>query len=132
MNFLPFVFTFLLLLTLMSSFLFSSVMGTARENKVILSQHHAYLKLLSDQNEKFFESKKEKIPKIPSKEKQEKTRVPKENEKEPRSINDGCETSKLHLITLIHGDNPHVKHALEQTAIRLIEILYGSYDFYKS
>ncbi len=133
MNFLPFVFTFLLVLTLISSFLFSSVMGTARENRIILLQHKAYLNLLSDQNKELFEPKEKKKKKKGNSQenankKKNKTKVP----KEPRSENDGCDQRKLNLFRMIHETDPQVKHTLEQTAIRLIEILYGSCDFITS
>lgn len=131
MNFLPFVFTFLLLLTLLTSFLFSSLMGTARENKVIRTQHQAYLALLSKQNEYVFNSKKEK-PKSNGNGQplEEHDFSPDEGDAEPRSNNLGFEKSKLNIYPMIHGTDPLASKTLQLMTMRLIEILYGDCDFY--
>jgi hypothetical protein len=127
MNFLPFVFTFLLLLTMITSFLFSSVLGTARANKMILSEHIAYIKLIAMQNKSLFKPKKT----ITSKEHKENTpQPPKADDPEPRSINEGLEKSKLNLFAMIHGNNPQMQQVSEKIALRLLEILYGSCSFY--
>ncbi len=132
MNFLPFVFTLLLLLTFISSFLFSSVMGTARENKVILSQRHAYLKLLSNQHHQLYKSMKKKAIKAtnPPPPPNPVDKTPKEVDKKPRSSTEGYEKSKLNLIMMLSSDQPQVQKTLEETAIRLIDILYSPYKFY--
>src|SRR3990167_974087 len=131
MNFLPFVFTFLLLLTLLTSFLFSSLMGTARENKVICTQHKAYLALLSEQNKDIFKSKKEK-PKSDGngQPQEERDYTPDDGDEEPRSENLGLEKSKLNIYPMIHGTDPLAAKTLELIAMELIEILYGKCDFY--
>lgn len=126
MNFLPFVFTFLLLLTLISSFLFSSVMGTARESKVIVSHHRAYSKLISDQNSTSFKKKTKDGPNHPKKE----HHPPGSHDPEPRSTNEGLEMGKLNLFAMIHGNNPQVQEVLAQAAAQLLDILYGKCAFY--
>ncbi len=135
MNFLPFVFTFLLILSFISSFLFSSLRGTARENKVILVQHKTYLHLISEQNKKLFKKYQKSQPQ--DAEKNLKPHPPKDKKtqkkrQEPRLSHEGYEKSKLNLIPLIHGDVSALKPLLERTAIRLIEILYGGCAFYTS
>ncbi|MBP7074785.1 MAG: hypothetical protein KBA81_05305 [Rhabdochlamydiaceae bacterium] len=136
MNFLPFVFTFLILLSLMSSFLFSSAFRTARESKLIETKHQTYLTLLSKQaNESFTKKKNEttrtdenttiKKPKKPAS-------SPGTNDKPPRSFHDGCEESKINLAFLYEAANPELQFFLKQTVVRLIELLYGSCDFYKA
>jgi hypothetical protein len=134
MNFLPFVFTFLLILTTLSSFLFSSVIGTVRENKLILLQHRTYLQLLSKQNEDLFKTK-EKDKKSDSKEgvpeKSKKNITAQEKDPEPRSVHDGLEKSKLNLFALMDGKNPQLTQFLEQITVHLLDTLYGRYDFYK-
>jgi hypothetical protein len=131
MNFLPFVFTLLLLLTFISSFLFSSVMGTARENKVILSQRHAYLKLLSNQHHQLYKSMKKKTENAGEKKPQQKRdKTPKKVDEKPRSSTEGFEKSKLNLIMMLSSDQPQKQKILEETAIRLIDILYRPYEFY--
>lgn len=126
MNFLPFVVTFLLLLVLISSSLFSSIMRTARESRVILVEHQAYLKLLSQQNMDSFKPKKTNSPARSS-------HASKKGERpEPRSILDGCPQSKLNVFSMIHGNHPQRTHTLAQISIKLIENLYGSCDFYRS
>lgn len=132
MNFLPFVFTFLLLLTMVSSFLFSSAIGTAREGRVILEHHESYHALLSKQNEKTFKSKKGKYKAGDKKPLKKRDKTPQAGDREPRSCLDGCDGSKLNLYAMIHGIDPDIKHVLEQSAIRLIESLYHGYPFYNS
>lgn len=130
MSFLPFVFTFLLLLTLVASFLFTSVIGTARESKLIVKQHAAYHALLSKQNKEAFK----KYRKKDDKDKIERKKEPKavENEdKAPRAFHDGSEASKMNIYALYDTGNPQLQHHVKQTLIRLIEILYGSYAFAK-
>ena len=132
MNFLPFVFTFLLLLTLLTSFLFSSLMGTVRENKVICTHHKAYLALLSEQNKYLFNSKKEKTPGTGGNPQEEQEHSPDENDAEPRSENLGLEKSKLNIYQMIHGTDPLAHKTLEQITMRLMDSLYGEYEFYKN
>jgi hypothetical protein len=130
MTFLPFVFTFLLLLSLIGSFLFSSVIAAAREHEVIISQHRVYLTLISNQNKRIFQSKKVRREQKPKGSTNNKNNALRKSKKEPRSNCDGCQQSKLNLFNLLHENNPQLKHTLEQTAIRLMEILYGSCNFY--
>lgn len=139
MNLLPFVFTFLMLLTLISSFLFSSVMGTARESTIILAKHQAYLTLLSNQHDDRFKSLEKKKPKknppddpeVKTAKTETKKKEKKTQENAPRAIQDGCEKSKFNLISLVQGHKSDAHTVLEQIAAALIENLYGSCSFYK-
>ncbi len=132
MNFLPFVFTFLLLLSLISSFLFSSVLSSARENRVILQHHKAYLQLLSKQNEAHYDKHYEPKKGDPPSKKTNRDLTAKEEDKEPRSTNDGRETSKVNLTAMIHGNNPQLQQVTHDITIRLLDLLYGDCDFYKN
>ncbi len=127
MNFLPFVFTFLILLSLLSSFLFSSAFRIARESSFIQAQHQAYLALLSTQAEKSF-PKREKKPKKSGEKRLPKkpASVPVTKSKPPRSFHDGCKESKINLSFANNRD------FVEKTTIELIKRLYGPCDFYKS
>jgi len=129
MSFLPFVFTFLLLLTLISSFLFSSVLGTARESRLLGKHHTAYHALLSKQNRNAFKRFKKEVP--PSETERRKSQAPKKEKKAPRAFHDGAEGSKMNIYALYDRGNPQLQHCVKQTLIRLIEILYGSYEFAK-
>ncbi len=132
MSFLPFVFTFLLLLTLVGSFLFTSVMGTARESKLIEKQHVAYHALLSKQNIESFEKYKKEIEGGETPAGKPKSQVKEHNEeKAPRAFHDGAEGSKMNIYALYDTGNPKLQHHVKETLIRLIEILYGSYEFAK-
>lgn len=132
MNFLPFVFTFLLLLSLISSFLFSSILSSAREHKVLLGHRKAYLQLLSRHNKALYRKHYEPKEGDPPLDKIEKDYTAKDESKGPRSTNDGRETSKVNLMAMIHGNNPQLQHTTQEIAIRLLDLLYGEYDFYKN
>src|SRR5690242_16666846 len=104
MNFLPFVFTFLILLSLMSSFLFSSAFRIARESKLIQTGHQTYLTLLSKQAEESFTKKTDETAQIGKEKKEKRTKKPASpasaEDKPPRSFHDGCEESKINLAFL--------------------------------
>ena len=136
MNFLPFVFTFLILLSLMSSFLFSSAFRIARESKLIQTGHKTYLNLLTKQSQESFTQKKDETAKAGLENKEKRTKKPASppgaDDKPPRSFHDGCEESKINLSFLYEAQNSELQFFLKQTMIRLIELLYGPCDFYKS
>jgi hypothetical protein len=130
MSFLPFVLSFLLILVLGSSFLFTSFRSTAIEKTVILAQHRAKLGLISKQAEadyKKSQAKKEKNPDpTPTKGKDEKAVY-----KDKRNKRYGLESSKFNLWPLFQSKNDIEYNTLRKSAIRLIQILYQDADFYK-
>ena len=99
-------------------------------------QHEAYLALLSKQNNAQY---KKLTPKPKSDKPPPEKKEPEEEEeddgidetKAPRSLVDGCEKSKLNLTALIRGNDPLASKMIENTAIRLLESLYGNCDFYQ-
>lgn len=136
MNLLPFVFTFLLLLTLLTSFMFSSAIRITREKEIVLAEREAYLTLLSKQNKDRFDKKRppqkkqERGPQKKSRDRQKK--FADKNHQDFRDVRMGYEGSKVNLWPMIHGDNPRLKSALQKTVTHLIEILYSPYSFYKT
>lgn len=144
MNLLPFVFTFLLLLTFLNSFMFNSAFRTIREKEVILTEHRSYLSLLSKQNKDRFGKKrpsKEKqtpppprTPPDPNDEEEDdrQARFANKTGQDYRDVQMGCEGSKINLWLLIHGQNTQLREALQKTLARLIQILYEPYSFYKT
>lgn len=131
MSFLPFVLSFLLILVLGSSFLFTSFRSTSLEKTLILAQNRAKSTLLSKQADKDYKSSlvtKSPGPEEP-KEKKEKKNKPLvyKNKREKRS---GLDTSKFNLWPLLNDKNASI--ALYKSAIRLIQILYQDADFYKN
>ena len=130
MSFLPFVLSFLLILVLGSSFLFTSFRSTAIEKTVILAQHRAKLGLISKQADaeyKKSQSRKEKNPDPkPNKEKTNKIAV----YKDKRNKRYGLESSKFNLWPLLYDTDVNKHTALKKSAVRLIQILYQDADFY--
>jgi hypothetical protein len=131
MSFLPFVLSFLLILVIGSSFLFTSFRSTSLEKTVILAQHRAHLSLLGKQAEQKCKPNREKNPpsgsKTESKEKKDKVPV----YKDKRNKRCGLDSSKFNLWPLFHPKDNVANAALRKSAIRLIQILYQDADFYK-
>ena len=133
MNFLPFVVSLLILLTIISSFMFSSVIGTARGKEVILSHHQAYLSLISSQNKKLYEENKP--PPITAQPKQGKKKPLKQEKKFTKHRRDrlmGIQESKINLWPMIHGNHPEASKALQSIVAQLITDLYSSSPFFNS
>jgi hypothetical protein len=132
MSFLPFVLSFLLILVLGSSLLFSSFRSTTIEKTVILAQNRANLCLMSKQALKDYNQNKkrknpsEKKPVTTSTEKPEKVPV----YKDKRSKRYGLDSSKFNLWPLINNESQSM--VVYKSAIRLIQILYQDADFYKN
>jgi hypothetical protein len=104
--------------------MFSSTVRVAREKEILLSQHHTYLSLLSQQQKVLYNQKKPKEKGTPS----QKTRKAKKSTYNYRDFQRGAVGSKLHLFAMIHNPNTTELAAI---ASRLIEILYSFCDFYK-
>lgn len=136
MSFLPFVLSFLLLMVIGSSLLFTSFRSTSLEKTVILAHNRAKLGLISKQAEADYKksktSKKEDKPNdsisAPSEPKEKKDKVP--VYKDRRNKRCGRESSKFNLLPLMHNKNSSSN--LYDSAIRLIQILYQDADFYKN
>jgi hypothetical protein len=134
MSFLPFVLSFLLILVIGSSFLFTSFRSTSLEKTVILAQHRAHLSLLSKQAEQQCKPQRKETPtsdpKIESKEpKETKDKAPVYKDK--RNKRCGLDSSKFNLWPLFHPKDNVANAALRKSAIRLIQILYQDAEFYK-
>src|SRR4029079_8983649 len=106
-----------------SSLMFSSAVRTSREQELITSHHDTYLSLLSKQHKSAYEQKREK-PKTTSVQKKEAAPA-KNRDGNFRDAQKGAEGSKLHLYTMIHGRDEHVRHAVMECAARLLEEVYG-------
>lgn len=131
MSFLPFVLSFLLILAVGSTFLFTSFRSTSLERTFILAQNRAHLTLLSKravQDYKTSLSKKSNNPSNPQ-EKKEETTKPRvyKNKRQKRS---GLDSSKFNLWPIINDKNASV--ALYKSGIRLLQILYQDADFYQN
>ena len=133
MSFLPFVLSFLLILVLGSSFLFTSFRSTSLEKTVILAQNRAKMGLLSKQAEadyKKCEIKKEtQNPSKPKEAKEKKDKIPVYKDK--RNKRCGLDSSKFNLWPLLENKDMNKYSTLKKSAIRLIRILYQDADFYK-
>jgi hypothetical protein len=130
MSFLPFVLSFLLLMVIGSSFLFTSFRSTSLEKTVILAHHRAKLGLISKQAEaEYKKSQGKKDPKGqgPAKE-NNKTAVYKDR----RNRRDSVPSSKLNLWPLFTSQGSVEYQILYKSAIRLLRILYQDADFYKN
>jgi hypothetical protein len=135
MSFLPFVLTFLLILTLGSSLLFQSFSSTSIEKTIILAKKQTRLNLRSEQARKGFkalqikakEDKKEPPTQLqgPSKEKA-KEYIDK------RALRKNKNSSKFNLWPLVYEPDSVASKILYKKAITLIEMLYGQTDFYKT
>ncbi len=132
MSFLPFVLSFLLLMVIGSSFLFTSFRSTSLEKTVILAHNRAKLGLVSKQAEADYKisqpkksDKDKNNPKEP-KEKNGKVSV----YKDKRNKRCGLESSKFNLWPLFKEGSSSIY--LYRSAIRLIQILYQDADFYKN
>lgn len=129
MSFLPFVLSFLLILVLGSSFLFTSFRSTAVEKTVILAKHRAKLGLITKQAEAEYKkglTKKPKNSNPTSKGKDQKAVY-----QDPRNQREGFDSSKFNLWPLLHNTDMTKYPVLKRSAIRLIQILYQDDDFYK-
>jgi hypothetical protein len=128
MSFLPFVLSFLLILVLGSSMLFTSFRSTAREKAMILAKKNAHLVLISEQAKKEF---KKTQPRDDSG-KSEKESKDDESAKfvEHRNDRSGMDDSKFNLWPLLHQRDPALADFLQDRAAKLIEILYKDADFY--
>ncbi len=134
MSFLPFVLSFLLLLVIGSSFLFTSFRSTSLEKTVILAQNRARLGLLSKQAEVDY---KKSQPNQPSKggkknksDKEKNGKVP--VYKDERNQRDGLQSSKLNLWPLFKSQTSSEYTTLQKSVVRLIQILYQDADFYRN
>ena len=131
MSFLPFVLSFLLLLVIGSSFLFTSFRSTSLEKTVILAQNRAKLGLISKQAEadyKKSQPKKEPKNQRPIKEKTNKPAI----YKDERNQRDGLPSSKFNLWPLFNSTASSEYTTLQKSVVRLIKILYQDADFYKN
>ena len=133
MSFLPFVLSFLLILVLGSSFLFTSFRSTSLEKTVILAHNRAKLGLISKQAEAAYKTSQARKPSSkegetcnPAKEKNGKVAV----YKDKRNKRSGLDSSKFNLWPLLNNKNS--SKCLYDSAIRLIQILYQDADFYKN
>lgn len=130
MSFLPFVLSFLLILVLGSSFLFTSFRSTAIEKTVILAQHRAKLGLISNQAEADYKKNRAKKEKKTDS-KSTKGKDEKAVYKDERNQRDGLESSKFNLWSLFNDKDMNKHDALKKSAVRLIQILYQDTDFNK-
>lgn len=129
MSFLPFVLSFLLLLVIGSSFLFSSFRSTSLERMVILSQKKAHLLLISEQA--IADYKSTIVRKKPEDSKPKETKVKPAIYKDRRNKRQGYEASKFNLWPLLSDKDKTASVHFYNSAIRLIQILYQDADFYK-
>ncbi len=131
MSFLPFVLSFLLLMVIGSSFLFTSFRSTSLEKTVILAQNRAKLGLISKQAEADYKKnqarKKDGKSDGSSEPKEKNGKVP--VYKDRRNKRCGLESSKFNLWPLLNNNS---SSNLYDSAIRLIQILYQDADFYKN
>lgn len=129
MNILPFVFTFLLLLTFMSSLMFSCYIRLTREKEILLTSHDTYLSLLSQQQKELYQQRKPETKSSPS----AKSISPKKGSSENfRDHQHGADASKLYLFAMIHDSDEAVRLSIQKIACRLIENLYSACDFYQT
>jgi hypothetical protein len=134
MSFLPFVLSFLLILVLGSSLLFTSFRSTSLEKTIILAQNRAKLSLISKQAVEDYKSSRIRKP---TKKKPDPRELQEKKEKIPiykdkRNIRYGLESSKFNLWPLFKENGNAPSSALYKSAIRLIQILYQDADFYKA
>lgn len=135
MSFLPFVLSFLLLLVIGSSFLFTSFRSTSLEKTVILAQNRAKLGLISKQAEADYkeiqpnkkDGKLNDSHSTPREPKEKKDKIPVYKDK--RNKRCGLDSSKFNLWPLLNNKSSSY---LYDSAIRLIQILYQDADFYKN
>ena len=132
MSFLPFVLSFLLLMVIGSSFLFTSFRSTSLEKTVILAHNRAKLGLISKQAEADYKmsqpKKSDKDKNNPKEPKEKNGKV--STYKDQRNKRCGLESSKFNLWPLLNNKNS--SSYLYDSAIRLIQILYQDADFYKN
>lgn len=133
MSFLPFVLSFLLLMVIGSSFLFTSFRSTSLEKTVILAHNRAKLGLISKQAEADYKrsqtSKKSgKSNELSNLSKDSKEKIPVYKDKRNERL--GLNSSKFNLWPLLNNKNS--SSCLYNSAIRLIQILYQDADFYKN
>lgn len=130
MSFLPFVLSFLFILVLGSSFLFTSLRSTVIEKTVILAKHRAQLGLITKQAEADYKKGLKNIKRKnadPTPQRCDKNAV----YKDQRNQRDGFNSSKFNLWPLLHGTDMTKFGVFKKSAIRLIQILYQDADFYK-
>ena len=133
MNLLPFVISFLLILMIGSSTLFTSLSSTGLEKKIIFTKHEALLSLITTEAQKRY--KHTKIREEPKKDKSARKREKRESQtqfpdhrKKRNYLSDG----KLNLWRVISDENNPESKLFYEKAIRLIEILYQATDFYQA
>jgi len=137
MSFLPFVISFLLIIVVGSSLLFQSFRSTAIERTVILSRNQAKLSLKSQQARKAFKALRGKT-KVNSQDPntQQQTSAKKDPKiKEyiqKRDLRRNEDSSKFNLWPLVYEPDSIASKILYKKAIKLIELLYGQTDFYKT
>lgn len=133
MSFLPFVLSFLLLMVIGSSFLFTSFRSTSLEKTVILAQNRAKLGLISKQAVTAYKisqgRKPEKGKNDPKESKEKNGKVPVYKDKRDKRC--GLESSKFNLWPLLNNQDMNKHIVLKKSAVRLIQILYQDADFYK-
>ncbi|HEX4839746.1 MAG TPA: hypothetical protein VFU89_04830 [Rhabdochlamydiaceae bacterium] len=129
MSFLPFVLSFLLILVLGSSFLFTSFRSTAVEKTVILAKHRAKLGLITKQAEAEYKKGLTKQPK--SSNPTPKGKDQRAVYQDQRNQREGFDSSKFNLWPLQHNTDMTKYPVVKRSAIRLIQILYQDADFYK-
>jgi hypothetical protein len=139
MSFLPFVLSFLLILVLGSSLLFTSFRGSAIEKTIILTENKNWLELISKQAKAEYKltvnkDKKEDKPASPhpapkpQEERGEPNKTKKYKDERNQRLN--LTSSKFNLWSLVH--NTTVDKVIYESAIKLVEILYQDTDFYKA
>lgn len=144
MNFLPFIFSFLLILVLGNSILFSSFRSCQRLSTILLSQQKAYLELLSVQSHLKYQenkklSKKNRAPSnyssvVYSSSNESYNLKPTSKKISPKASRletNGVSSSKFNLWTLWEQKNLHFYQIVYQKAVALLELLYQDYEFYR-
>lgn len=132
MNFLPFVLTFLVILVIGSTALFSSVRSTSIEKKILLAHSKAKLALISDQAKASFKTQSQKKegndPSAPKTPQQPKQKIKTYNDK--RQSRAQYDSSKLNLWPLFENSNPALVKFVFESSKRLINLVYKEADFY--
>lgn len=138
MSFLPFVISFLLILVVGGSLMLQSFRSTAVEKTIILSRNQAHLNLRSEQAHKEFKAlqakakKQENNSKVPQQTVSTQKEAKAKEFVQKRNLRQNIDSSKLNLWPLIHEPDSVASKVLYKKVIKLIEMLYGETDFYKS
>jgi|GEM_PF-1473071 len=131
MVFLPFVVTFLMILVLGGSLLFTSIQNTALEKKIIFSQKSAHLSLMSSQALAKYNLLKTRAHPIKKPKAKRQTTLLQKAQTNSRHSRGFFHSSKFNLWPLVQDKHSPLSKILYDKAVRLIEILYQKESFYQ-